>query len=311
MGVLAVVAAAAILLMQTGGSNGSETAERRSKATAETEAPQPAPVRPPTVIWQADAARSWRALAASVPAQVGLVAAPLGRGATRSFGPLQTGHAWSSIKVPLLVTLLRDREPGALDAAESELARAALTASDNDAAASLFDLIEAEHGDLAAASAEMDSVLRAAGDRTTTIATAPPPPGAVSTYGQTQWSLKDSATFFRSLARGCLLNENGTARVLGLMEEVVPEQRWGLGETAFPAAWKVGMKGGWGPEGSATGPYLVRQSGVIESGSAGIAVAMMAQADSGSFEGGVEAVNRVADWLTASLQSLGAPAAPC
>ncbi|MDX6609994.1 MAG: hypothetical protein QOF85_1919 [Solirubrobacterales bacterium] len=213
--------------------------------------------------------------------------------------------------MPLLVTLLREREPGGLDTTESGLARAALTASNNEAGASLFALIEAQRGGLAAASEGVDSVLREAGDRVTTLATAPPPPGAVSTYGQTKWSLGGSVTFFRSLARGCLLDENGTAYVLGLMEGVVPEQSWGLGEAAFPSDWKVGMKGGWGPEGSAGGPYLVRQSGVLRSGSTGIAVAMMAQADSGSFEGGVQAINQVANWLATSLRGLGGPAVRC
>ena len=315
LGVLVAIAAAAILLLQTGGSSdGADEATPGRAAVPATPATPPRAVSGQSTdatIWRADAARTWRALAASVPAQVGLAAAPLGPGGIRSFGLLQTGHAWSSIKVPLVVTRLHELSPSAPNATESGLARAALTASDNDAAASLFHLIEAERGDLAAASTGIDSVLREAGDRTTTVATAPPPPGAVSTYGQTQWSLKDSVAFFRSLARGCLLNENGTPYVLGLMEEVIPEQRWGLGEAAFPAAWKVGMKGGWGPEGSATGPYLVRQSGTIENGSAGIAVAMMAQADSGSFEDGVEVVNRVAGWLAASLRSLGTPAAPC
>lgn len=154
-------------------------------------------------------------------------------------------------------------------------------------------------------------MLREAGDPVTTVATAPPPPGAVSTYGQTEWSLNASVAFFRSLARGCLLSDGGTAYVLDLSEEVVPEQGWGLGSVDLPANWRMGMKGGWGPEGSASGSYLVRQSGVIRSGSRGIAIAMMALAESGSFEGGIEALDQLASWLVANLKSLGGAAVPC
>ena len=89
------------------------------------------------------------------------------------------------------------------------------------------------------------------------------------------------------------------------MEEVAPEQRWGLGEADFPLGWHVAIKGGWGPEGSASGSYLVRQSGIVTNGRAGVAVAAMAQADSGSFDAGVEAINGVAAWLRDNLQSLG------
>lgn len=223
----------------------------------------------------------------------------------RTFGSLRTGHAWSSIKVPILVTLIGDGE--ALNAEEKRLAREALTASDNEAGAALYERLEGIHGGTAGAATAVGETLRRSGDRSTVVATDPPPPGAVSTYGQTVWSLPASVELFRALGRGCLLDPRGTAYVLGLMEEVIPEQRWGLGEASFPPTWRVGMKGGWGPEGSESGPYLVRQSGVIRRGGAGVAVSIAAQADSGSFEAGVEALNRIATWLKANLRSLGPP----
>jgi hypothetical protein len=264
--------------------------------------------RPLAQVWRQGASASWAALSRSVSAQIGLATAPLGSGPVRSFGSLQLGHAWSSIKVPILVTVMRAREGRGLSAEEMELAREALTASDNAAAASLFGRIEEERGGLAAASLAVQLVLRKAGDGATTIATDPPPSGAVSTYGQSEWSLSASVEFVRALARGCLLDDSGTEYVLGLMGEVTPEQRWGLGEAGFPSRWQVAMKGGWGPEGSAEGPYLVRQEGVVREGGSGVAVAMMARASSGSFADGVDAVTRIAGWLRENLHGLGTPA---
>jgi hypothetical protein len=258
----------------------------------------------------AGAATSWQRLAGSLTARAGLAVAPLGPGPTTSFGSLRQGHAWSTIKVPILVTVLRERGSRRLSAEEEGWAREALTASDNEAAAALFGKLEASHGGLDGASLAVEGTLRAAGDSMTVVATAPPPPGAVSTYGQTDWSLSASVEFLRSLGRGCLLDPPDTERVLGLMGEVIPEQRWGLGAARFPAGWAVEMKGGWGPEGSAGGPYLVRQSGIVSDGSSGMAVAMIARADSGSFDAGVEALNRTAKWLRQNLVSLGPVADP-
>ena len=254
-----------------------------------------------------EARSSWATLASRIPAQLGLAVAPLGPGAVRSFGTLRTGHAWSSFKVPILVNLMREKTGRSLSAEESAWARAALTASDNAAAASLFDETVRARGGLPEASLAVEELLGQAGDSSTRVATAPPPPGAVSTWGQTEWSLSASVDFYRALGRGCLLDPEKTDYVLGLMEEVVPEQRWGLAEAGFPPAWQVALKAGWGPDGSESGPYLVRQSGIVRSGESGIAVTIIAQADSGSFESGIEAVTTTASWLRQNLRSLGPP----
>ncbi len=254
------------------------------------------------------APESFQALSASTSARLGLAVAPLGgTGEMEIFGSLRSGHAWSSIKVPILVTLMRER---ALSSEERRLAVAAIEASDNEAAAGLFDRLESAHGGLAGASSAVQGVLAASGDAGTTVATAPPPPGAVSTYGQTEWSLEGSTEFYRALANGCLLDPEGTEYVLGLMREVIPEQRWGLGEAGFDPGWAVAMKGGWGPE-AASGAYLVRQAGVVGDGSSGVAVTMIAEEGSGSFEAGTSDLTRVATWLRENLRHLGPPASGC
>jgi hypothetical protein len=254
------------------------------------------------------AARSFESLTASMPAQIGLAVTPLGPGSTELLGSLRTGHAWSTIKVPILVTLLRDRDE-ALSSEEMRWAAAAVEASDNAAAASLFHQLEQIHGGLAGASAAVQDVMSLAGN-TATVATAPPPPGAVSTYGQTEWSIEEATAFYRALASGCLLGRSGTEYVLGLMRNVIPEQHWGLGEAGFQPSWLVGMKGGWGPE-AGSGAYLVRQSGLVQSRSAGVAVTMIAEVRSGSLAAGTLDLTRVGTWLRENLRSLGPPASGC
>jgi hypothetical protein len=274
------------------------------------EAPEPATgsSRGGGAILGTDADASFEALAASLPAQVGLAVAPLTGGTIYEFGNLREGHAWSSIKVPILTTVMREQGE-ALDPEEESWATSALTASDNEAAAALFGRLEEKYGGVVGASQAVEGVLRMAGDSATTVSTARPPPGAVSTYGQTEWSLLGSIQFYGGLVDGCLLSTGGTEYVEGLMESVIPEQRWGLGEAGFPSGWSVGMKGGWGPEES--GAYLVRQSGFVREGNRGVVVAMMAIDDSGTYPAGAGDLTQMAQWLAGELRGLGPAASGC
>lgn len=251
-----------------------------------------------------EAEASFEAMAASLPAAVGLAVQPLGGGEIREFGDLREGHAWSSIKVPILATLMGEQGES-LGPEEEAWAESAITASDNEAAAALFGKIEERQGGLTGASAAVGEVLHAAGSESTEVATAPPPPGAVSTYGQTVWSVGDAARFFASLGRCEVLGPQGTGYVESLMENVISEQRWGLGEGGFPPEWRVGMKGGWGPEAASGGGYLVRQSGLIQDENGGVAVAMIASDESGSYPAGASDLTQIAQWLAGELQGLG------
>jgi hypothetical protein len=251
-----------------------------------------------------EAEASFESLASSLPASVGLAVQPLGGGEVEEFGQLREGHAWSSIKVPILATLMREQGES-LGPEEESWATSAITASDNEAAAALFGKIEERRGGLAGASAAVGEVLHAAGSTATEVATAPPPPGAVSTYGQTEWSVGDAARFFAALGRCEVLGPQGTGYVESLMENVIAEQRWGLGEGGFPSDWRVGMKGGWGPEAESGGGYLVRQSGLLQDANGGVAVAMIAIDESGSYPAGASDLTRIAQWLAAELEGLG------
>ena len=147
------------------------------------------------------------------------------------------------MKVPVIVAAL---EAGTAD---WDAVDAAITRSDNDAALRLW-------GTLDDAPAQVEAVLRRAGDRDTVLEREPDPRGW-SPFGRTVWTLEAGATFYRALARGELLGAADTERVLDAMGRVVPEQRWGLGQLP-----DVLFKGGWGPSEEPGGGYEVIQFGI-------------------------------------------------
>jgi hypothetical protein len=223
-------------------------------------------------------------------------------------GSLITGHAWSAIKVPLLVTLLRDRgSQGQLTSQERSWAQLALTQSDNQAAIGMFSSLERAHGGLVGASAAVQQTLRRAGDPITEVNTAPNS-GGFTTFGQTVWSGRAATLFYRSLARGCLLAPTDTRYVLNLMSQVAGDQRWGMGQVNVRGR-PVAFKGGWGPE--TGGRYLVRQSAIVGAGARGYVVTILAESGVGSFETGTQALTALARWVAGHIDpALSRPSDP-
>lgn len=234
---------------------------------------------------------SFARFSATLPGSVGLAIAPLGGGHVSTFGPLQVGHAWSTMKVPVLATVLAKSE-GGFD--QQALAARALEASDNAAAEALFTDLERTDGGLVGASEAVQETLRQSGDGTTTINTAPNN-GGFTTWGQSEWSAGGEVRFYRSLARGCVLDGDQTQYVLTLMREVEPDQRWGAGSGGFPSSLSLGFKGGWGPE--ADGRYLVRQTAIVGSGDQGYVFSMLAKPSNGEFATGTELLTDIARWV--------------
>lgn len=253
---------------------------------------------------------SFSRLQTTLPGVVDLALMPLGSGEDVVLGDDSPAHGWSTTKVPVLVALLRARGAQGLTATEQQWAELAITESDNQSILDLFGDLEQLEGGLTGASSYVQQLLRLSGDPDTVVATAPPPPGGVTTFGQTEWAPGEAVKFFRSLANGCLLPSDQTAYVLGLMQRIVPSESWGLGSAGFTLP--VAFKGGWGPEPS--GAYLVRQSGIIDPGSSrGVAASIVAYPPAGadSFGVGSEMVTRTAQWLAGQLQLTPRPAASC
>jgi beta-lactamase class A len=269
---------------------------------------RPARPRPrATPLVDTGAPSSFASLEGRLGGVAGIAVAPLGNGPIQAFGSFQDGHAWSTMKVPVLVTLLSDYEHSnqVLSPGGRDYAARAIEQSDNAAAEALFGQLEQIDGGLVAASAAVQQTLANAGDATTAINTAPNSQG-FTTWGQSMWSTSGEVIFYRALARGCLLAPSDTAYVLGLMRNVIGSQRWGAGAAGYPSTTPVAFKAGWGPESSG---YLVRQTAIVGSGNRGYVVSMIAEPGGGSFSDGVGMITSIAAWARQHL-ALGATSPP-
>jgi len=243
------------------------------------------------------------ALARRLPGKVGATIGPPGRAAGLRVGRLASGSAWSTIKVPIALAVLREVGGTAgLNSRQAADIRAALTLSDNDAAAALFGELERRNGGRAGAAGAVTAVLRGAGDSMTRVSTRGR--DGFSPYGQTEWSLPLQHLFMSRLAGGCLGRPGSRAYVLRLMGEVSSDT-WGLGSAGLPARWK----GGWGP--GLDGRYLVRQMGVLETGGRRAVVTLAAIPDDGSFETAQSIATSVARWLAKRAASYAAASGSC
>jgi hypothetical protein len=221
-------------------------------------------------------------------AVIGIAVSAVGTGQQPiALGDWQSGPAWSTIKVPLVIAALRERNPPQV----TDAMTAAITESDNAAAESIW----AGLGDPLTAARKVEAVLRATGDPTTVQWQKVRP--EFTAFGQTDWSLLHQVRF--TSAAFC---DRGNAPIFALMGRVEPDQRWGIG--TVPDAR---FKGGWGP--SLTGSYLVRQLGVVAGPNGTSAVALAAQPASGTFEDGTAALTEMATWVVAHLTQL--PAGRC
>jgi hypothetical protein len=267
------------------------------------------PPRQSDTLLASGARASFERLRASLPGQINLALAPVGQGSTAVLGADLPAHGWSTTKVPVLTALLHARGAQGLTSAEQAWAEQAITASDNQSILNLFGDLEHLEGGLDGASTYVQELFRASGDANTVVATGSPPPGAVTTFGQTAWAPGDAVKFFRALALGCLIPGGQSSYVLGLMQRIVPSESWGLGSGGFNVP--VAFKGGWGPE---SGGYLVRQSGIIDPGSPrGVAVSIVAYppASGDSFSIGTQMVTRAAQWLRGQLLLRSRPMGSC
>jgi hypothetical protein len=161
----------------------------------------------------------------------------------QSFGERRAARAWSTMKVPVIVACITSGR------ADWHAIEAAITRSDNEAALRLWNGLED-------GCAQVEEVLRLAGDHDTALEREPDPRGW-SPFGRTVWTLEAGVAFYRALARGELLDPVDTDRVLDAMGRVVPEQRWGLGQVP-----RIRFKGGWGPSEEPDGGYEVIQFGI-------------------------------------------------
>jgi hypothetical protein len=221
-------------------------------------------------------------------AVTGIAVGAVGGGqAPMTLGHWQSGPAWSTIKVPLVIAALRAQNPPKV----TDAMAAAITESDNAAAESVW----ASLGDPVTAAHKVDAVLRDSGDPTKVQSQKVRP--EFSAFGQTDWPLTEQVRFL-SVA----VCDSANAPIFALMGRVESDQRWGIGSIGGAR-----FKGGWGP--SPAGSYLVRQFGILNTPDGMMAVALAAQPASGTFDDGTIALTEMTKWLTAHLGAL--PAGEC
>lgn len=237
--------------------------------------------------------RSFARLSQQLGGRIGVSVSGVGRSPSiERLGRLRGGVAWSSIKVPIAVAVIR--KSGAKP--NMSPLRRAITASDNQAAEQLWSLLGAP----GAAGRAVERVLAEAGDSATQVQRRRVRAGFTS-FGQTPWSLTSQQRFIAGLP--CL---RASSQVLRLMGQVIPSQRWGLGSSRLPARFK----GGWGPDTS--GRYLVRQMGLLElPNGRSVAVAAATVTPDGQFDSGARNLTRIARWLAQHLNSEAVPARHC
>jgi hypothetical protein len=249
----------------------------------------------------ADESASLEAVVGGFAGEVGVAVGQLGSTNVQIGGGLTTGSAWSTIKVPIALSLLNEvGGPSGLTSAQANQIEAAITLSDNAAAAELFAELERRHGGIAGAAAAVTEVLRAGGDTSTVVSTQGR--DGFSPYGQTEWSLANQQRFMAGLAGGCLGGDASTKFVLDLMGRVTSD-RWGLGSLDLSARWK----GGWGP--GVDGRYLVRQMGVVEYGGDQVVIAIAARPADGQFVSGQTLATQLAQRVIELRQHLDQPPA--
>jgi hypothetical protein len=299
----------------TAKTGGSSAATGSASTGSSGSAVPPTPRAGYTSVTRAGTAASFTRLEQTLPGTSGVAVAPLGLGPVRAFGRMQVGHAWSTMKVPVLVTYMRhfERDGRPLSSADRTNATLALEQSDNTAINEIFSELEGLDGGLVPASEDIQRTLVRGGDDDTHVNSIENDLG-FSTFGQTEWSIGDEVLFYRTLARGCLLDSADNAFVTHLLEDVIPSERWGAGMGGFPSDRPLAFKGGWGPEGGST--YLVRQTAIVGSGDRGYVLSMLTEPGGGatdsSFVQGQQNLTAIATWARRTLNlDARRPAASC
>jgi hypothetical protein len=271
--------------------------ERLEQQLAQTRAAESASA--PRSAGQVDEEGSFKAFAAELPGEVGIAYGPIGiRGDIVRLGALQSGAAWSTIKVALAARVIADAGgTDQLSDTQRSLISSALRESDNAAAMRLWGELSGRYGGAAGAAHAVTGVLAAAGDSSTSVSHVGR--DGFSPYGQTQWSLYGQARFVGALAAGCV---PGSSYLLAQMRQVVVGQRWGLGEAGSDA-----FKGGWGP--GIGGGYLVRQMGILGDRGEELAVAVAAMPEDGTFATGQSLLAELGEWAVKNLS--GSEASGC
>ncbi|MCL2585216.1 MAG: class A beta-lactamase-related serine hydrolase [Streptosporangiales bacterium] len=218
---------------------------------------------------------------------------------------LRTGRTWtlgsgtpqaeaSMVKMNILQGLLA-RHPGGLPAGQKALARKMMTVSDNDAATALWNDAGGPGGiggyDAAAglAHTKLSSCVRCPGFSW---------PG----WGLSTTTPADQAALLRQMvAPGTRLTAAARRYALSLMEDVTPDQRWGV-SSGVPSGVTVALKNGWLPMSGANGDWQVNTAGWVSGGGRDYLLVVMS-AHNPTMAYGTATVSKVGSLAWAALGS--------
>ena len=201
------------------------------------------------------------AAASYVSARSGVVLAAvydLHTGQTWRLGQGQPQDEASVVKLDVLETLLaeRGRSGTGLSAGDQALAEQMIEDSDNDAATSLWDEVG---GATSIRSFNTQAGLADTSPSTCVNCPGFPWPG----WGLTTTVPSDQLTLLRELVEpNSLLTSAERSYALSLMENVTPDQRWGV-SGGVPAQVTVALKNGWLPLTSANDDWQINSVGWI------------------------------------------------
>ena len=179
-------------------------------------------------------------------------------GQTWQFGQGQPQDEASVVKLDVLETLLaeRGRSGTELSTGDRTLAEQMIEDSDNDAATSLWDEVGGASG--------IRSFNTSAGLADTVPSSCVDCPGFPwPGWGLTTTTPADQLTLLRTLVEpNSLLTSTERSYALSLMENVTPDQRWGV-TGGVPAQVTVALKNGWLPLNSANNSWQINSVGWI------------------------------------------------
>lgn len=219
-------------------------------------------------IWHADPFSA--AMTSYLAGREGTVTAAvydLRTGQTWTLGGGQPQAAASIVKVDILETLLAG-QPDGLSAANRDLAQSMIENSDNDAATTLWNAAGGAAGlrafDLSAGLAQTTpSACLACADFSW--------PG----WGLTLTTAADQVLLLRQFFAGSLLSPADRRYAMSLMENVRPDQRWGV-SAGVPAGARIALKNGWVPLTAPDADWQVNSEGWISGGGRRYLVAVLA-----------------------------------
>ncbi len=258
--------------------------ERDVEPPREEEPKEREPQRPKSL---AAAVASLEPLIEGTSTRIGVAVAPLDGGQIRTAGDDGSFQAWSTMKVPVIATFLQAHpQPTAKN---SQDIQTGIVQSSNEGPRALYQQLIRE-SEIPGANAALQAMLNEGGAQINGLPTQLDPSINSVAFGQSSWSPRAAASFFRSLANGCLPISEDNARTVLTHMNAVSNGRWGLFD-ALPND-RLFVKGGWGPDSTGGGAWTVSQIGVVGRGEDGYVLAAMTEP--GSEEAGHQLLRRIA-----------------